>query len=74
MARGRMPGASGPQPLLLRLPPERAAEVAALLAERERREAAERRRDLVRSWLGRLLSAWLWPTAEAAVWLWAAVR
>lgn len=74
MARGCRPGASGVsglQPVLLRLSPEREAKVAALLAERQQREAAQRRRDLVRSWLNPL-RAWPWLVAGAAVLAWAA--
>jgi hypothetical protein len=40
-------------------------------AEAERRAAAQRRSDLLRSWLAPLLSARLWLAASAAVLLWA---
>lgn len=73
MARGRRPGASGVQPVLWRLSSEREAKVAALQAERERLEAAQRRRDLVRYWLNPL-RPWPWLWAAASVWLWVAVR
>lgn len=82
MARAGKVGASGVQPVRVSLSPERAAEVAALRAERERQEAAQRRRDLAAWLLPRLglrvlavavvalVSPWPWLAVPVAVLAW----